>query len=230
MVVGVIPGGDPAFRNEFVVISAHLDHLGVGAPAANGDSIYNGADDNASGVAVLLAVARAIGRGNTAPRRSVLFVATSGEEVGMWGSDFFAGHPDTPLGEFVANINVDGVGRAAWPDSIAVLGGAWSTLGSAARDATLPSQSGLVPSFAPHAGFSRSDQYAFARRGVPSVHVYSGKLNAYYHTPADAFEVIDFLWLARVARYTHEFVTLVANGPRKPVWTDPYHAAGRVPW
>jgi hypothetical protein len=230
IVVGVIPGSDATLRNEFVVVSAHLDHLGVGAPAANGDSIYNGADDNASGVAVLLAVAREIGRGNSAPRRSVLFVATSGEEVGMWGSDFFAGHPDTPLSEFVANINVDGVGRAAWPDSIAVLGGAWSTLGRAARDAALRSQSGLIPSFAPHAGFNQSDQYAFARRGVPSVHIYSGKLHAYYHTPADAFDVIDFAWLTRVARYTHEVVTLVANDPRKPVWIDPYHASGRVPW
>ncbi len=229
VVAGVIPGRDPARRDEYVVVSAHLDHLGVGTPV-EGDSIYNGADDNASGVAVLLAVARQMGARGEAPLRSVLFVATSGEEVGHWGGDYFVGSRSTPIDRFVANINIDGVGRAAWPDSMAVLGGAWSTLGAVAEEAATRANVGIRPSFLPHATFSSSDQYSFARRGVPSVHLYSGKLNAYYHAPADEFEVIDFDWLGRVARYAYEIVTVVANDPSRPVWTDPYHASGKVPW
>lgn len=230
LVVGLVPGSDPRLRDELVVVSAHLDHLGIGKPATNGDSIYNGADDNASGVTVMLAVARELRAAGKTPRRSVLFVATSGEEQGFWGSDYFVGSADTPMERVVANINVDGVGRPAWVDSVAVLGGAWSTLGDAARVAAREANVGITPSFGPHARYARSDHYSFARRGIPSVHVYSGMLHSYYHRPDDQLEVIDFPWLTRLTRYVSALVAHVGNGSVRPVWTDSYRATGKTPW
>ena len=230
LVVGLLRGSDPRLRDELVVVSAHLDHLGVGNPAANGDSIYNGADDNASGVAVMLAVARELRAGGKTPRRSVLFIATSGEESGFWGSDFFVGSADTPVERMVANINVDGVGRPAWTDSVAVLGGAWSTLGDAALVAARKANVGIAPSFAPHARYAQSDHYSFARRGIPSVHVYSGKLHPYYHSPDDQIDVIDFPWLTRLARYVSALVAHTGNEDVKPTWTDSYRQTGKTPW
>lgn len=230
LVVGLLPGSDPRLRDELVVVSAHLDHLGVGNPAANGDSVYNGADDNASGVAVMLAVARELRAGGTTPRRSVLFIATSGEESGFWGSDFFVGSTGTPVERMVANINVDGVGRPAWTDSVAVLGGAWSTLGEAALVVARKANVGITPSFGPHARYAQSDHYSFARRGIPSVHVYSGKLNSYYHSPDDELEVIDFPWLTRLTRYVSALVAHTGNEDVKPTWTDSYRQTGKTPW
>jgi Zn-dependent M28 family amino/carboxypeptidase len=230
LVVGFLPGSDPRLRDALVVVSAHLDHLGTGQPATNGDSIYNGADDNASGVAVMLAVARELRAAGKAPRRSVLFVATSGEEHGFWGSDYFVGSADTPVERMVANINVDGVGRPAWVDSVAVLGGAWSTLGDAARLAAREANVGIAPSFGPHARYAQSDHYSFARRGIPSVHVYSGKLHSYYHSPDDQLDVIDFPWLTRLTRYVSALVAHVGNESVRPAWTDSYRTTGKTPW
>ena len=228
-IIAVLEGGDPDLRNQIVVVSAHLDHLGVGAPTADGDSVYNGADDNASGVAALLAVAGRL-RAGPRPHRSLLFLVTSGEETGFWGSDAFAGDPATPLARLVANINLDGIGRPAWHDSIAVLGGAWSTLGESALEASKGARSAIAPTFAPVTGYSRSDHYSFARRGIPAVHLFSGKLFPYYHTPADQVDVVDFDWLARVAQYAHGLVGTVANQRKRPAWTDPHHPRGEVPW
>jgi Zn-dependent M28 family amino/carboxypeptidase len=151
----------------------------------------------------------------------VIFLATSGEETGYWGSDAFAGDSTTPLAGLVANINIDGVGRPTWADSLVVLGGDLSTLGDVARGATGASGSGIHPVFESTIAFGRSDHYSFARRGVPSVHLFSGTLFPYYHTVRDEYQVIDFPWLARVASYAFTMVRLVADDPRPPSWHGP---------
>ncbi|HSH46870.1 MAG TPA: M20/M25/M40 family metallo-hydrolase, partial [Longimicrobiales bacterium] len=120
-VVGLLPGSDPELRDTYVVLTAHMDHIGVGAPDASGDSIYNGADDDASGTSALLEVAEAFAALGERPRRSLLFVAVSGEEKGLLGSRWFSDHPTVPEDDMVANLNMDMVGRNA-PDSIVVIG------------------------------------------------------------------------------------------------------------
>src|SRR5690606_19369155 len=129
-VVAVVPGGARELRDTCVVFSAHFDHVGVNPnrPDATGDSIYNGADDNASGTSGLLEVARAFASLPKAPARSLVFLAVSGEEKGLLGSRYYSDNPTLPLEKIVANINVDMIGRNA-PDSIVVIGQEYSSLG-----------------------------------------------------------------------------------------------------
>jgi Peptidase family M28 len=218
-VVGMVEGSDPKLRGEYVVLSAHLDHLGVGKPDAKGDSIYNGADDNAAGSTALLALARALSRGEVRPKRSMLLVATSGEEQGMWGSDYFASHPPVPFHRIVADINIDGIGRPARTDSLAIVGGDSTDLGRIIRDiaASRPDLRLAAGDFVPEF-YRRSDNINFARRGVPSVSLFSGGLLPYYHTPADQLEVIDFDWVRRVTELALEVSLAVANRPERPQW------------
>jgi hypothetical protein len=128
-VAGLLRGSDPRLRDEVVVYTAHLDHLGIGEPV-KGDSIYNGALDNASGSAALLEVARAFASLATAPRRSVLFVAVTGEEEGLLGSDYYAEHPTVPLERIVANVNMDGLAILYPFREMSALGAGHSTLDS----------------------------------------------------------------------------------------------------
>src|SRR4029077_14169710 len=105
-VIGVLPGSDPKLKSEYVIYSAHLDHLGISDPV-NGDRINNGAYDNGTGIAALLEIARAFTSMKTAPKRSILFIAVTGEEKGLQGSDYFANHPTVPVDSLVADINMD---------------------------------------------------------------------------------------------------------------------------
>jgi Zn-dependent M28 family amino/carboxypeptidase len=218
-VVGMVEGSDPVLRGEYVVLSAHLDHLGVGKPDAKGDSVYNGADDNAAGSTALLALARALGRGGVRPKRSIVLVATSGEEQGMWGSDYFASHTPVPFDRIVADINIDGIGHPARTDSLAIVGGDSTELGRIVREAAASrpdlrlSTGDFVPEF-----YRRSDNINFARRGVPSVSLFSGGLLPYYHTPADQLEVIDFDWMRRVTELALDVSLAVANREERPQW------------
>jgi hypothetical protein len=168
-VVGVLPGSDGRLRGEYVVYTAHLDHLGIGAPVG-GDAIYNGARDNASGVAGLLAAARAFASLVQRPRRSILFLATTAEEPGSLGSRYFVDHPPVPVHDIVANVNLDGL-AVFWPlGDVAGWGARHSTLGAvveeAARrvglEATLPDRDSKVL-------MRFSDQASFARKGIPVV-------------------------------------------------------------
>ena len=164
-VAGLLRGSDPRLRDEVVVYTAHLDHLGIGEPV-NGDSIYNGALDNASGSAALLEVARAFTSLPTAPRRSVLFVAVTGEEEGLLGSDYYAEYPTVPLERMVANVNIR---RARRPLSLPGNVGARRR----ALDAGLhrgagretDGGDGAPDPFPQEVFFIRSDQYSFVRRG-----------------------------------------------------------------
>jgi hypothetical protein len=216
-VVGVLPGRDHRLRDEAVVVSAHYDHVGIGRPV-NGDSIYNGADDDASGAVAVLEIARLLGRQRLAPRRTVIFLFATGEEVGALGTTWYVAHPVVPLERTVANLNVEMVAR---PDSLAGgPGKAWltgfgrSTMGAMLREAGIP----IAPDPRPEQNFfERSDNIAFARRGIPAHTLSSFNLHADYHTPDDEADRADPAHMAQVIAAAARAVRLLADGPA-PRW------------
>jgi hypothetical protein len=223
-VVALLPGRDPALAREYVVVSAHLDHVGDARGLA--DSVFNGADDNASGTAALVEIARALSALPAAerPRRSVLFVAVSGEEHGLLGSRWFVEHPTVPLADVVANVNLDMVGRNA-PDVVTGVGLDLSTLGDAARAAAAgPYGLTLVPDPQPEERhFLRSDQYSFAAAGIPALMLSTGP-HADYHRATDEASRLDADKAARVGRVALDLVRRVADGAERPRWTAAGHA------
>jgi hypothetical protein len=222
--VAALDGSDTALAGEYVALSAHLDHIGVrsGAP----DSIYNGADDNASGVAGLLELAEAFVRGEgeagSGLRRSLLFVVPSGEEKGLWGSDYFTRHPTVPLARIVADINLDLLGRN-WPDSVIAVGPELSTLGAtlAATVAAHPElrMTPLADRWPEERIFYRSDHYNFARRGVPVLFFTSGT-HPDYHQPSDTGDRLDPEKAARLVRLVFHLTRAIADDPGRPRWTS----------
>jgi hypothetical protein len=173
-VAAILPGSDPQLRPEYVVFTAHLDHLGIGDPV-KGDSIYNGAADNASGTAALLEMARAFSELHPAPRRSLLFLAVTGEEEGLLGSDYYAHNPTVPITQIVANINMDEVSFLYDFQDIVPLGGEHSSLGAVADDVARHMGLTVSPDPLPEeVYFIRSDQYSFIRRGVPALYIEEG--------------------------------------------------------
>jgi Zn-dependent M28 family amino/carboxypeptidase len=220
-VVGLLPGTDTVRGGEAIVVDAHYDHLGIGTPV-NGDSIYNGADDDGSGTVAVLEIARALAA-RPRPRRTIVFLATTGEEVGMLGTDWYLAHPVVPLTRTMANLEIEQIGR---PDQLAGgAGRAWlsgferSTMGRSFRDAGLP----VVPD--PHPGeqfFQRSDNIEFAQAGVPAHTLSSFGLHVDYHEPSDEVGGIDFAHMTAVIRTAVRAVELLANGPA-PRW----YAGGR---
>ena len=219
-VVAVLEGRDPRLRHEHVVLSAHLDHEGVGLPDATGDSIYNGADDNASGVALVLSVAQALR--NDPPRRSVIVLLPGGEEQGMRGTRHFADRPPVDWSNIVANVNVDGVGRASQKDTVSAAGFEYSTLGATVA-AVLEShpEVGLtvVPDQWPQLRiFEFSDQIVFARGGIPSIFFTSTGPDRHYHQPSDQLETLDFDHLKRLAHLVLWTTRAVADAGTPPQW------------
>lgn len=225
-VIGIIRGSDPRLAGEAVVIGAHYDHVGIGRPV-NGDSIYNGADDDASGVAVVLEVARALAAGPK-PRRTVVFLLSTGEEMGMLGTRWYADNPVIPLEKTVANLQVEMVGR---PDSLAGgHGKAWltgygrSTLGEMLSGAGLA----VVPDPYPQMQFfSRSDNIVLAQRGIPAHTLSSYNLHKDYHTPGDEVERLDPEHLARVAEAAIGSIRLLADADVTPAWKPGGRPEGR---
>jgi hypothetical protein len=220
-VLAVIPGSDPVLRNEYVVISAHMDHVGVGAPV-NGDSIYNGADDDGSGTVGVLEVARALAALPTRPRRSIVILHVSGEEKGLIGSEWFSDHPTLPLDHIVANINIDMIGRNN-ADSVVVIGKNYSTLGATVNavnrlhpELHLTTADDMWPQ---ERFFFRSDHFNFARKEVPAIFFFSG-VHPDYHRPSDEVAKIDFSKLTRIARMAFFIAVDVANASERPRW-DP---------
>lgn len=215
-VVGMIPGSDPALRHEAVIVGAHYDHVGIGR-AVDGDSIYNGADDDASGTVAVLEIARALLRG-PAPKRTVVFFLATGEEVGMLGTRWYLDHPVVPLDSTVSGFFVEMIGR---PDSLAGgPGRAWltgyerSTVGAMLAAAGVP----LVPDPRPAQNFfERSDNTPFARRGVPAHVISSFNLHGDYHRPGDEADRIDYAHMARVIDAAIQGTRVLADGPR-PQW------------
>jgi len=222
-VVAVLPGSDPVLRDTYVVFSAHMDHVGIGSPDASGDSIYNGADDNASGTAALLEVAQAFAALEERPARSLIFLAVSGEEKGLLGSRAFANDPPVPIGSIVANINMDMIGRNS-PDSIVAIGLDYSSLGPLAQEVARTHAGDLRLTVAPDPWpeerlFFRSDHFNFAAKEIPAIFFFAG-LHEDYHRPSDHVEKIDADKAARVARLVFYLGHRIATDPEPPQWTE----------
>ncbi|HKT07003.1 MAG TPA: M28 family peptidase [Gemmatimonadaceae bacterium] len=234
-VVGVIPGRDRSLGKQYVALSAHWDHFGIG-PKVNGDSIYNGAVDNASGVSTLLAVARAAAR---APRRrrSLVFVFVTAEEAGLLGSSWFAQHPTMPDSDIVADLNMDVVTVLGKVRDLNVLGSDKSTLGPMLAHLIAPNGMRIDPDAHPEAGhFYRSDHFSFAKAGIPAVSIgagtdYVGRPKGWgvqqeddytahrYHQPADNYSPdFDLSGAAQIGDIVLEFATALANSPVLPAW------------
>jgi len=221
-VVGILPGSDPARRNEVVLVTAHYDHIGIGR-AVNGDSINNGADDDASGTVGLLELARQFARGPR-PARTIVFAAVTGEEVGLIGTKWYINHPVRPLDRTVANLNLEMIGR---PDTLTGgVGTAWltgyerSTFGDLLLAAGVP----IVPDPRPaQRFFERSDNIDFARRGIPAHTLSTFNLHRDYHQVTDGPETMDTEHMARVIDAALIALRTLANAPDVPRW----HPGGR---
>jgi Peptidase family M28 len=233
-VAAILPGNDPALKGEYVVFSAHLDHIGIGKPI-NGDAIYNGAMDNASGVAAMLDVAAILKENGTKLRRSVLFVAVTGEEKGLLGSKFFANFPTVDARSIVADINTDMFLPIFPMKRLTVYGIDESDLGD---DASAVAKSlGVAPEADPEPKrniFIRSDQYSFIRRGVPSIALKVGFakgspeeqlskkwLSERYHAPSDDLnQPVDKSAAGEFDALVAKLLERVANRDTKPRWKD----------
>jgi hypothetical protein len=216
--IGVLEGSDPALRNEYLVYSAHMDHIGI-QPGAT-DSISNGADDDASGTAGVIELAQAFAERGVRPRRSILFITVSGEEKGLWGSSYFAEHPTVPLKDIVANLNIDMIGRN-WKDTVVAIGMEHSDLGAALeRVGAAHPELRMKPinDLWPEEGlYFRSDHYNFARKGVPILFFTSG-LHEDYHKVSDSPEKIDSEKEARLLRLLFFLGQDIGNSPARPQW------------
>ncbi|HVR96429.1 MAG TPA: M28 family metallopeptidase [Thermoanaerobaculia bacterium] len=228
-VVALLPGSDPRLRAEYVVFTAHLDHLGTGE-AVNGDSIYNGAVDNASGVAALIEIARVFASLPERPRRSLLFVAFTGEEPGLLGSSYFVHHPPVPIDSIVANVNIDGA--SVWPyDGLIPRGAEHSTLAQVVEAAALAAGAKIVPDpFPDRVSFAGSDQYSFVERGIPALNVGTARsgearrlalewVTTRYHAPSDDMQQpMDFTATARFVRDLCFIGDFIAQDDERPRW------------
>ena len=217
-VVGILEGTDPSLKNEYVVFSAHMDHIGItpGQP----DSINNGADDDGSGTVGLLELAEAFTRKNAATKRSLIFLNVSGEEKGLWGSAYFAAHPPVPIGQIVTNLNMDMIGRN-WPDTVETIGMTFSSLGPMLDSvATANPQLNMTPvnDLSPEERrLFRSDHYNFARAGVPILYFTSGH-HPDYHEVTDSPDKINAEKEARLVQLVFWMGQAVGNAATKPTW------------
>jgi len=217
-IVGVLPGSDPVLRDEFILVTAHYDHVGIGRPV-NGDSIYNGADDDASGTAALIWIAEKLAAADTPPARSVVFAAVTGEEMGLLGTRWYITDPPVPLDQTVANLNIEMIAR---PDPAVGPGRAWltgferTTMGEILVAAGLP----IDPDPRPEQNYyERSDNIAFARQGIPAHTLSTFGEHAQYHTPDDESELADPDHMAAVAEALVRTVVELANG-EAPAWKE----------
>lgn len=235
-IVAELKGSDPSLGDQYVVYTAHVDHLGI-CPAVEGDNVCHGALDNASGTATLLEIARAYSQLPKAPRRSVLFVFVTGEEMGLLGSDYFVHYPTVPLKSIVANVNMDGApGEFYAMKDVVPLGAEHSTLDAEVADAGKQLGYGMGPDPLPEENnFIRSDQYSFVLEGVPAVDVTDGihavdpKIDGLdlqkkwlvtrYHTPLDNIDQpIDFNSMANGAVLNFLIGYQVAEHSAVPEW------------
>ncbi len=236
-VIGMIPGSDPVLKNEYVVHTAHLDHIGIGKPV-NGDSIYNGAHDNASGVASLLEIARLYKKSGVKPKRSILITMVSAEESGLLGSAYFASHPSIPKSAIVANINTDMPTLIAPMLSVVPLGATHSSMLQhvqyAAKMLNLDIQDDPEPE---QSFFTRSDQYSFVREHIPAVHCKNGRKTnqpgfdldtyikkwraKYYHQPADQIDGLFFYAAAKTYVQLNFLISYsISMNKERPTWNS----------
>lgn len=234
-IVGVLRGTDRKLRDEYVAYSAHHDHLGIG-PVVKGDSIYNGAADNASGVAAVLAIAHAAAEGPK-PRRSQLFIFVTAEESGLLGSAYFGEHPTVPAANIVAALNMDIVSLVGKVRDLNVMGDNKSSLGPAVANLVKSEGMRISPDAHPEAGhFYRSDHFSFAKAGIPAISIGPGvdyighpagwgqqQADDYtanrYHQPSDEYRSdFDLSGAAQLAKIVYRLGTTLGNSPTIPTW------------
>ena len=232
----VLPGSDPALRNEYILYTAHLDHLGIGEPV-NGDSIYNGAADNSSGVAGVLELARAFTSLPQPPRRSIMFLIVTAEEKGLQGSDYFAHYPTVPIGQVAANLNMDELPTLYDFADVVALGSEHSSIGKDVERVAGEMNLQVSPDPAPEeVFFVRSDQYSLVRQGVPAVDVNSGykamdpkidgrQMNehweaVHYHQPSDDMQQqpLDLDAAAKCSQFDFRLGYALAQKTERPAW------------
>lgn len=246
-VLGLLEGSDPQLKNEVVVITAHHDHLGIGKPNAKGDTIYNGASDNASGCAEVLGIARAFAALPEKPRRSVLFAFVGAEEQGLLGSEYYAQHPTFPAGRIAANVNFDSASKIGRTADLTFLGyGKSKDLDTVVESAAAIQDRVVKGDQYPDKGsFYRSDQFNFAKVGVPAIYLDPGtevrgkppgwgkqQDEAYtkndYHQPSDELDdTWDFSGMVEDAQLGFYVALEIANRERMPEWNagDEFEAA-----
>ena len=217
-VVGLLPGTDK--KDEYLVVSAHYDHVGTGNPVA-GDGIYNGADDDASGTTAVVLLAEDLAK-LPAPRRSVLFVCFSGEEKGLLGSKAFGERPPVPREQIVANLNIEMIGRPLEGNE----GKAWIT-GSGYSDFAAIVGAGLERAGVSLVGFemadrlfAQSDNYSLARHGIVAHSISAGSLHQDYHRPSDEVERLDIPHMAKIITGLREATLELANRDAAPQWSE----------
>jgi peptidase M28-like protein len=235
-IAAILPGSDPKLKNEYVLYSAHADHMGIGE-AVNADTIYNGTLDNASGTSGVLEIARAMSSMPKAPRRSILFLIVTGEEEGLLGSDAYAHHPTVPIKDIVANVNMDEIGAFFDFKDIVPLGAEHSSIGKVVEDVAKRMGLEISPDPAPEeVYFVRSDQYSFIKQGVPAVAIDQGykavdpKLDGekimneweqkYYHQPLDDMNqpYLDFNAAVKSTRLNLAVGYEIAQQTERPRW------------
>jgi len=248
-IVGKIPGSDPRLRDEYVVLSAHHDHLGIGKPDATGDAIYNGALDNGAGVAQVLAIVKALQSLSTPPRRSILVLFPAAEEAGLLGSQYFTEHLPIAAGKIAANINYDGGNIWGRTRDITQIGKGKSSLDAIVAHVAASLKRAVKGDQFPDRGtFYRSDQFNFAKVGVPALYLKTGTdfidhpaewgteqildfEAKRYHQPSDQLEPDwNFDGMVDDARFGFRATLEIANADHSPTWTagDEFEAARRA--
>jgi len=233
-VVGVIEGVDPLLKKEYVAVGAHYDHIGI-SKNAEGDRIFNGADDDGSGTVATLAIAGALAKSQERPKRSIIFVWHAGEEKGLWGSEFFTSNPTVPMEQIITQLNIDMIGRSkkhgdnnpanrdlTGPNELYVIGSKMMStdLGNLSEEVNNsflklaynykyddPNDSERF--------FYRSDHFNYAKRGVPIIFYFSG-VHEDYHGLADTADKIDYQKMEKVARTVFAMMWKLANAPARP--------------
>lgn len=231
-VVAELQGSDPDLKNQFVVVSAHLDHLGIGAPV-NDDDIYNGAMDNAAGVAALIQIAHDFREAKSKPKRSVIFLAVCGEEEGELGSWYFANHPTVPFKEIAADINMDMFLPLFPLEYLQVQGLDESTLGDDIRAAGKADGVNIIEDEQPQANrFIRSDQYSFVQKGIPALafkfgyvkgspqeKIFNDWVHTHYHEPSDdTNQHVDQEAAGKFCHLIYMLADRVADDASRPTW------------
>lgn len=219
--IGILEGSDPELADEYVVFTAHMDHLGVDPdPEADADSIFNGADDDGSGTVTIVELAEAFASLETRPRRSLIFMTVSGEERGLLGSRWYSENPVVPMDQTVANLNIDMIGRN-WADTIVAIGQDESTLGPLVQSISRAHPEldmAVIDDLWPEENFySRSDHYNFARNGVPILFFFNG-VHEDYHAVSDEVEEIDYDKMSRIGRLIFYTGLAVADADERPIW------------
>jgi len=232
-VIGVVEGTDPKLKNEYIIYSAHYDHVGIGTPDETGDTIYNGARDNAVGTTTVLSMAQNLAKYPT--KRSALFILFTGEEKGLLGSKYYVENPVLPLNQMVYCFNSD---NAGYNDTslISIIGLPRTTAEQNIKDAATAFGLTAVDDPAPEQGlFDRSDNVHFAAKGIPAptfslgFTAFNGDVTKYYHRPGDEAETLDYEYLEKFFKAYVMAGRNIANDPATPTWTsgDKYEEAGK---